>query len=113
MPGGSDQALGNEKMSMVVYLPAVPTPVLGANAQADNTFTVPGVLPLDVLSWNLQAPATHLVLDNIYVSAPGVITLRWGTDGTGLGATTANILLEITRATNANLGVSALPAAIV
>jgi hypothetical protein len=113
MPGGSDIAYGNEKMSMVVYLAAVPTPVLGANAQADNTFTVPGVLPLDCLSWNLQAPATHLCLDNAYVSAANVVTFRWGTDGTGLGATTANVLLEITRASNANLGISALPAAIV
>jgi hypothetical protein len=113
MPGASDSAYGNEKMDMLLYLPAVTFPTLGVNASADNTFVVPGVLPLDILSWNMQNPPVHLTIDNMYVSSPNTITIRWGTDATGIATATVVIAMTVTRATNANLGASALPAAIV
>jgi len=113
MPGASDIAYGNEKMAMVVYLPSVTFPTLAANASATSTVTLPGALPLDCIGWNMQAPAAHLVIDNIYVSSANTLTVLWGTDGTGVTGATVAVLLTVERATNANLGTSVLPSAIV
>ena len=113
MPGANDIAYGNEKLSMLVYNSVVAFPTLGANASATNTLTIPGVLPLDLVSWNVQAPPAHLVVDNMYVSSANTITILWGTDSTGITGSTVAMLLEIVRATNANLGTSALPSAVV
>jgi hypothetical protein len=113
MPSASDIAYGNEKMNMVLYLPAVTYPTLAANASATNTFTIPGILPLDCVSWNMQSPPAHLVIDNIFVSAANTITILWGTDATGISTGSLALLIDLVRATNANLGTSVLPAAIV
>jgi hypothetical protein len=114
MPGASDVAYGNEKMAMVVYLSGVTFPTLGANASSSTTVTLPGVLPLDCIGWNMQAPPAHLVIDNIYVSSANTLTILWGTDGTGVtGASNLNVLFTVERATNANLGTGSLPGAIV
>jgi hypothetical protein len=113
MPGATDIAYGNEKFDSVYYLAAITFPTLAANASSDTNITFPGCLPLDLVSWNMQAPALHLVIDNIYVSSANTLTIRWGTDGTGVATSTVNILLGVVRPTNANLGTSALPAAIV
>lgn len=100
MPGGTRNQLGNELFAQTLYLPAVTFPTLGANASSDNTFSVPGVLPGDLISWNVQAPPAHLVLDNVHVSAADTIKLRWGTDATGISTSTVAILLEVTRPEN-------------
>jgi len=113
MAGAADIAMGNEKMDMILYLPAVTFPTLAANVSGSNTVTVPGLLMLDCITWNMQAPPAHLTLDNAYVSAANTLTLLWGTDGTGVTGATVPLLLEVVRATNANLGSSALPSAIV
>ena len=113
MPGGSDIAYGNEKMAMVAYLPSVTFPTLGANASSTTTVTLNGVLPLDCIGWNMQNPAAHLVIDNIYVPAANTLSILWGTDGTGVTGATVAVLFTVERATNANLGTSALPGAIV
>lgn len=109
MPGGTRAQLGNELFAQALYLPAVTFPTLTANQSSTNTFTIPGVLPLDLLSWNLQSPPAHIVLDNAYVSAANTITLLWSTDGTGVTGATVPILMEITRPENASLGSAALP----
>ena len=113
MPGASDLAYGNEKLAMVVYLPSVTFPTLGANASATSTVTLPGALPLDCIGWNMQAPPAHLVIDNIYVSSANTLTVLWGTDSTGVTGATVAVLLTVERASNANLGTSALPNALV
>lgn len=113
MPGASDIAVGNEKLDMIVYLPSVTYPTLSGNASGSNTFTVPGILPLDCISWNVQGIPAHLTLDNVYVSAANTITLTWGTDSTGISTGSVALLMEVVRPTNANLGASALPSAIV
>lgn len=100
MPGGTRNQLGNELFAQTLYLPSVTFPTLGANASSDNTVSIPGVLPGDLISWNMQAPATHLVLDNAYVSAAGVVTLRWSTDGTGVTGSTVAMIVEVTRPEN-------------
>jgi len=112
MPGKSMPALGNELFDNTVYLQNVTFPTLAANASSDTTVTCVGALPLDAISWNMQAPAAHLVIDNIYVSAPNVLTIRWGTDGTGVtGASNLNILLTIVRTDGGNLGAAGIPGA--
>lgn len=113
MPGSSDICYGNEKLDVLMYLPAVTFPTLGANASATSTTTIPGILPLDCVSWNMQGPPAHLVIDNIYVSAANTITILWGTDSTGITGATVALLLEVVRGTNSNLGSSALPSALV
>lgn len=100
MPGGTRSQLGNELFAQTLYLSSVTFPTLAANASSDNTASVPGVLPGDLISWNLQAPPSHLVLDNIYVSAAGTITLRWSTDATGVTGSTVALILEVTRPEN-------------
>jgi len=91
----------------------VPTPNLGASASATTTLTLNGVLPNDLVSWNLQSPPAHVVLDNIYVSSPNTLTILWGTDGTGSAPSTTNIILSVTRCENAAFGTSGLPSSIV
>jgi hypothetical protein len=113
MPGSSDIAYGNEKLDMVWYLASVTFPTLAANASSTTTTALPGALPLDLIGWNMQAPPAHLVIDNIWVSAPNTLSILWGTDGTGVTGATVAVLGTLTRATNANLGVSVLPSAIV
>lgn len=113
MPGGTRAQLGNELFSQDLYLPTVAYPIVAANTLVDNTLAVAGVLPGDSLGWNLQSPPAHLALENAYVSAPGVITLRWSSDTSGItpGGTLA-MLLQVARPENASLGLSALPASI-
>ena len=113
MPSAMDIPYGNEKMSVLLYISAVTYPTLVANASATSTFTVPGALPLDCVSWNMQAPPAHLVIDNMYVSSANTVTVLWGTDGTGISTGSVAVIMDIVRATNANLGSSALPSAIV
>ena len=113
MPGGTRYQQGNEIFAQVLYLPSVAFPTIGVGASASNTFTVPGVLPLDLISWNIQNPPAHLTIDNIYVSAANTLTILWGTDATGITGSTVAVLIDITRAENAGLGSSVLPAALV
>ena len=114
MPGKAMNAVGNELFDSTVYLQNITFPTLAANASSDTTVTVFGVQPFDCISWNMQAPPAHLVIDNIYVSAANVLTIRWGTDATGVtGASTLAILLEIVRTDGGNLGAAGIPSAFV
>jgi hypothetical protein len=113
MPGASDQALGNIKNNLVVYNGAVTFPTLATNASGTSTLTINGVLPLDLIGWNMQAPPAHLILDNAYVSSANTVTLTWSSDATGITGATVAVLFTVDRPTNANLGASALPTAIV
>ena len=113
MPSAMDIPYGNEKLSVLLYLPSVTYPTMAGGASATSTFTIPGVLPLDCLSWNAQNPPAHLVVDNMYVSSANTVTVLWGTDSTGITTGTIAFVMDVVRATNANLGSSALPSAIV
>jgi len=109
MPGGNRAQLGNELFEQVLYLTAVPYPTMAASASATTTYTIPGVLPLDLFSMNLQNAPAHLFLENAYVSAPNTVIFGWTTDATGISSGTVNILITVDRAENASLGISALP----
>jgi hypothetical protein len=112
MPGGTRTQLGNELFAQALYLPAVTFPTLATNASGTNTVTVKGVLSGDLISWNMQAPPAHLVLDNAYVSANDTITLLWSSDVTGITGATVAIIFEVTRPENASMGLAALPSSI-
>lgn len=113
MPGGSTVQRGNEIFDQMLYFPTVTFPTLGANASATNTLSVPGTLVGDLLSWNIQSLPAHLQIDNMYVSAAGVITITWGTDATGISTSTCAVLLSVCRYENISLGITSLPNAIV
>lgn len=113
MPGKALVSYGNLALDTVLYLPAVTFPTLATNASGTNTATVVGVLPGDLFSWNLQAPPLHLVLDNVYCSAPNVLTFTWSSDATGISTATVPILLGLSRADGINLGITTLPSALV
>jgi hypothetical protein len=114
MPGKSMPALGNELFDSTILLQNVTFPTLGANASSDTTVTCVGVLPFDCISWNMQAPPLHLTIDNIYVSSANTLTIRWGTDATGVtGASNLSILMEVVRTDGGNLGSAGIPAAFV
>lgn len=113
MPGGSRFQQGNEIMDQVVYVASMTFPTLAANASSTTAVTLPGVLPGDLISWNMQAPPAHLTIDNIYISTPGTMQVQWGTDATGVTGATVAVLLSVCRPENANLGLSSLPTAIV
>ncbi len=109
MPGGTRACLGNEQFEQMLYQASVTYPTLGANASGSNTATVKGVLSGDLVSWNMQNPPAHLVLDNIYVSANDTLTLLWSSDATGISTGTVAILIGVARAENQSLGITNLP----
>jgi hypothetical protein len=110
MPGGTRAQLGNELFEQVLYLPTVPYPTLAANASSTNTLTVPGVLPLDVITFNMQAPPAHIFLENAYISAPNTVVITWTTDSAGISSGTMAVLITVDRAENAARGISGSPA---
>jgi hypothetical protein len=112
MPGAADIARGNESLNIITYSASVTFPTLGANASGTTTFTIPGVQSLDCVGWNMQSPPAHLVLDNVYVSAPNTITILWGTDATGISGATVAVLFTVERASNAVMGSAALPSVV-
>lgn len=113
MPGKATIAYGNELLDSVVYIPAVTFPTLATNASATSTLVIQGTLPGDCISWNMQAPPAHLVLDNVYVSAANTLTITWSTDVTGITGATVAVLFEVVRVDGANLGIATFPSAVV
>lgn len=109
MPGGTRACLGNEMFEQMLYAASVTYPTLAANASGSNTFTLKGVLPGDMVSWNMQNPPAHLVLDNIYVSAADTLTILWSSDGTGISTGTVAVIFAAARFENQSLGTGALP----
>jgi hypothetical protein len=113
MPGKATYSTGNFLMEGAIYLPAVAFSTLGANASTTSTVTVPGLLPNDLLSWNLIAPPLHVQIDNAYVSAANTVIFTFGTDATGITGTNLAVLLGWARIDGGNLGVTSIPSAVV
>jgi hypothetical protein len=113
MPGGADIPYGNVKLIMMLDL-SVTFTTLGASASSiTTTASVPGTLVNDFCLVSLNPAVAHLFIDNAYVSANGTVTFTISTDGTGVTGTTVPILMMVWRATNANLGLAAIPGAVV
>ncbi len=113
MPGKAIYSLGNLILDTAVYLPAAAYPTIAASGIGTTTITIPGVQPLDIISWSVQGLPAHLALENVYVSALNTAVFTWSTDTSGISAGTVPIMLEITRADGANLGTSVLPQIII
>jgi hypothetical protein len=109
MPTGTRDQIGNEIFEQVIYVPAVTFPTIAADGSGTSTLTVPGVLPGDQVSWNMQAPPAHVFLANAYVSAANTLTLAWTSDSTGVSGSTMAVTFSVARPENASLGLSALP----
>jgi len=113
MPGSSTIQRGNEILDMLVYSASVTFPTLAANASSTTAVTIVGAAVGDLVSWNMQAPPAHLTIDNVYVSAPNVIQVQWGTDGTGVTGATVVVLWSFCRGENTSLGgITSLPTTI-
>lgn len=112
MPAKSLISFGNLILDTMLYEAAVTFPTMATNAQGTSTLAVPGVQFGDLISWNLINPPLHLALDNISV-ANNLLTLTWSTDATGISTATVALLLGLQRADAVNLGLNALPAALV
>ena len=114
MPAPSQLAYGNEIIDTLLYVPVVSYPSLAANTSTTTTLTIPGILPLDFLSWSMQNPPAHIFLENIYVSAVNTAILTWTTDSTGSGGGgNMAVMFEVVRGMNAPLGTAGFPAALV
>lgn len=112
MAGGSTPCLGNEAFENMVYQAAVTYPTLATNASGANTATVKGVLPGDLVSWNMQGPPAHLVLDNVYVSAADTLSFVWSSDSTGISTGSVAVLFSVARPANGSLGITNLPSSV-
>lgn len=112
MPGATRSTIGNILFEGAYYVAAVTYPTIATNAQGSNTLPFAGCLVGDILICNMQAPPAHLVLDNAYVSAPGVVTILWSTDVTGISTGTVPVLIRLARPENASQGVAALPSSV-
>lgn len=113
MPGKTAVTYGNEIFDGLLFLPSVPVPAVSSGALGTNTVNVPGVLPFDLISWNLTAPPTNGAIDNIFVSAPNTLTILWSATGGALSAGNTPLLIEVIRADGYNLGAQAIPSALV
>lgn len=77
MPGGSTISRGNEIFAGMIYLPTVTVPNIAANATATQTFSVPNAAIGDLIGWNQLSTVTGISVENVYVSAAGVLTFLW------------------------------------
>lgn len=100
MPGASAVASGNELFDMMIYLPSVVVPNVGANATASQTVTVSGVVVGDLISWNQQGVIVGLSVDNVYVSAANTLSFYWSnTTGSPINSSANQaFILSINRA---------------
>lgn len=114
MPGGTRNQLGNEMFGQMLYLPAVTVPNLPANSTVTQTVAVPGVLAADLIAWNQQSSVAGISVENIFVSATGVLTFLWSnTTASAINSTPAQpFLLEVTRPENSSAGVASLPSSL-
>jgi hypothetical protein len=116
MPAGTRAQLGNLLFEQALYFPAlVPPGTITTAVVTPQNVTVIGVLPGDLVSWNLIAPTdVKLSIANMYVSAANTLVIGWSTEGATIsGAAAQQILLSVARPENASLGLTALPANVV
>lgn len=112
MPGSSTLQRGNEIFEQMLYLPSVTVPNLAANATASQTFAVPNVAMGDLIGWNQQSVVAGISVENVYVSAAGVLTFLWSnTTVAAINGTAAQpFVISVTRGENVSLnGLTSLP----
>jgi hypothetical protein len=116
MPGSSTVQRGNEVFSQLLNLQITPPASIVTAVVTNQSVTVNGVQPGDLLSWNIVATANNLVsIANMYVSAVNTIVIGWTTEGATIASLAVQqILLEVTRPENASVlpNLGALPTAV-
>lgn len=112
MPGGATAQRGNELFAQMLSLPLVTVPNLPASSTATQTFNVSGVQLGDLISWNQTSTIAGISVENVFVSAPGVLTFLWSntTIAAVNGSPAQPFLIEVTRSENyVDGGAPALP----
>lgn len=115
MPGGATAQRGNELFAQMLSLPLVTVPNLPASSTVTQTFSVPGVLSGDLISWNQLSTVAGISVENVFVSAANVLTFLWSnTTVAAVNGTAAQpFVIEVTRSENAvDGGIGTLPSAI-
>jgi hypothetical protein len=119
MPGGSTAQRGNELFAQAMYITVTPPASVVTATQTQGTVIVNGLIPGDIMSWNLTTVGTNynalLLIEGMYVSAPNSLLISWSTTGATIaGAGPQTLLLEATRPENVSVtGVTGLPGSIV
>ena len=119
MPGGSTAQRGNELFAQAMFITVTPPASVVTLTQTQGTVTVNGLLPGDIMSWNLTTVGTNynalLLIEGMYVSAPNTLIISWSTTGATIaGAGPQTLLMEATRPENiAITGVAGLPSSLV
>lgn len=105
MPGSSTLQRGNEIFEIMVYLAVVTVPSVPANGSISQTFPCPNAAIGDLISWNQQGVIAGISIDNVYVSAPGILSFYWTNTTAGiLGSGTTPVVLSVARGENVSLG---------
>jgi hypothetical protein len=115
MPGGATAQRGNELFAQMLSLPLVTVPNLPASSTVTQTFTVPGTQIGDLISWNQLTTVAGISVENVFVSASGVLTFLWSntTIAAVNGTPPQPFVIEVTRAENVvDGGLAALPNAV-
>jgi len=114
MPGGTTPQGGNCKLQDLLAL-AVTTPSVTANTSNTATYSLPGVLPYDIVDVQSQSHVAGLSVGSSWCSTAGSIIVQFvNSTGSTIGAqSNYQILILVSRYENANLGLSAFPSAIV
>jgi hypothetical protein len=115
MPGGSTAQRGNELFAQMLYLPLVTVPNLPASSTVAQTFAVAGTQLGDLISWNMQTNIAGAAVENIFVSAAGVLTFIWSnaTIAAINGTAPQPFIIEVTRSENAvDGGIATLPTSV-
>ena len=108
MPGGTTPQGGNVKLQQMLAWAAntFAVPAVGANTSAIQTYTVPGVLPNDLVDVQLQGHQAGLSVSSAWCATPGTLTVQW-VNSTATPVTagnfTASVVLLVSRFENANV----------
>ena len=114
MPGGTTPQGGNVKLQQVCAL-SVSTPSVTANTSVTASYSLPGVLPYDVVDVQSQSHVAGLSIASSWCSTAGTIVVQFvNSTGSTIGVqSNYQIIILVSRYENANLGLSVFPAAIV
>lgn len=107
MPGGVTPQLGNTQMGQLVYVPITFATTVIGTPQA-ITVSVPGVMPGDLIIASLYPAVAGIAVTGATVSVAGSIVFFVDASAVVTGAT-AHAIVQVIRAANISMGVSALP----
>lgn len=102
---------GNVLYDTMLQATITPPATITTGTQTQTTTTIVGLLVGDLISWNQTSFTNALVsVTNMYVSAPGVLTSNWTTEGTTqTGVAAQTFLIEVLRYENISQGIATLP----